>query len=309
MARQTDSALNRPPLRHQQPVYTNWLLHAGFAFAAGLLLVVASIAQAAPITYNWTTTEQQGPFPFTFAPQLIVDDAVLDEGLSFSQQCFLSPPSTCTVIGDPLGFINLTDDSFGFGNMAIDLTFNEDGTLTGSIDEDGLNQNLHLAGNGLNWGTTSPYFSDRVPFCGTNANPPCTIEGFWLREGFDPPQQVPEPASMVLLGTAIFLGLVGAQRSRHRSRVRSVLDNWFSPLPSLPIGLPWAVLQVRDQPISDTTAHVRALAVVGASPKPYRPSHGVMRYLQRQGYRVIPVNQFTGRCPAIEIPRLGLARG
>jgi predicted CoA-binding protein len=30
--------------------------------------------------------------------------------------------------------------------------------------------------------------------------------------------------------------------------------------------------------------------VVGASPRPHRPSHGVMRYLQHHGYRAIPVN-------------------
>jgi hypothetical protein len=212
LARQTEFALNRPRFRQQ------WLRHVGAAFAAGLLVVAAPIAPAAPITYNWITTEQTGPFPFTFAPQLIVDDAVLDEGLGFSQQCFLSPPSTCTVTGDPSGFINLTDDSFGFGNLAIDLTFSEDGTLTGRIDEDGLNQNLHLAGIGLDWSTTSPYFSDRVPFCGTSANPPCTIEGFWLREGFEPPQQVPEPASIVLLGTAMLLALAVARMGRRRAQ-------------------------------------------------------------------------------------------
>jgi predicted CoA-binding protein len=35
---------------------------------------------------------------------------------------------------------------------------------------------------------------------------------------------------------------------------------------------------------------VRSIAVVGASPRRERPSHRVMAYLQRRGYRTIPVN-------------------
>ena len=34
----------------------------------------------------------------------------------------------------------------------------------------------------------------------------------------------------------------------------------------------------------------RTIAVVGLSPRPERPSHQVADYLQRRGYRIVPVN-------------------
>ena len=43
-------------------------------------------------------------------------------------------------------------------------------------------------------------------------------------------------------------------------------------------------------PIRDVLARSKVIAVVGLSSKPHRPSHGVARYLQSVGYRVIPVN-------------------
>jgi predicted CoA-binding protein len=45
-----------------------------------------------------------------------------------------------------------------------------------------------------------------------------------------------------------------------------------------------------DAYLRDILTSVRTIAVVGASPRHERPSHGVMAYLQRHGYRAIPVN-------------------
>lgn len=42
--------------------------------------------------------------------------------------------------------------------------------------------------------------------------------------------------------------------------------------------------------IARIAAETRTIAVVGLSPKADRPSHGVARFLQDMGYRVIPVN-------------------
>jgi uncharacterized protein len=45
-----------------------------------------------------------------------------------------------------------------------------------------------------------------------------------------------------------------------------------------------------DAYLRDILTSVRTIAVVGASPRHERPSHRVMAYLQRRGYRAIPVN-------------------
>jgi predicted CoA-binding protein len=42
--------------------------------------------------------------------------------------------------------------------------------------------------------------------------------------------------------------------------------------------------------ISEILHTSRTIAVVGLSPKRYRPSYGVAEYLKRSGYRIIPVN-------------------
>ncbi len=45
-----------------------------------------------------------------------------------------------------------------------------------------------------------------------------------------------------------------------------------------------------DAYLREILTDTRTIAVVGASPRRERPSHRVMAYLQRRGYRAIPVN-------------------
>jgi predicted CoA-binding protein len=47
--------------------------------------------------------------------------------------------------------------------------------------------------------------------------------------------------------------------------------------------------QARD-PVTAVLADCRTIAVVGLSNNPQRPSYGVARYMQANGYRIIPIN-------------------
>ena len=42
--------------------------------------------------------------------------------------------------------------------------------------------------------------------------------------------------------------------------------------------------------IAHILAHCRTVAVVGLSPKPHRDSYAVSRYMQDQGWRIVPIN-------------------
>ena len=46
--------------------------------------------------------------------------------------------------------------------------------------------------------------------------------------------------------------------------------------------------------VREIVTSAKRIAVVGLSPKPERPSHGVAQYLQRAGYRIIPVRPGPG---------------
>jgi predicted CoA-binding protein len=49
-------------------------------------------------------------------------------------------------------------------------------------------------------------------------------------------------------------------------------------------------------PIAELLKRAKAIAVVGLSANPLRPSHGVSAYMQSHGYRIVPVNPHVKEC-------------
>lgn len=47
---------------------------------------------------------------------------------------------------------------------------------------------------------------------------------------------------------------------------------------------------MNDENLARILSQARTIAVVGLSDKPWRASHGVARYLQQSGYKILPVN-------------------
>lgn len=72
-----------------------------------------------------------------------------------------------------------------------------------------------------------------------------------------------------------------ARRQADRERARALMDlhEGRAPVPVLD-----------DAGIADVLGGARRIAVVGASSRPFRPSHGVMATLLRHGYEVVPVS-------------------
>jgi uncharacterized protein len=49
-----------------------------------------------------------------------------------------------------------------------------------------------------------------------------------------------------------------------------------------------------DRRLAELVRGARRIAVVGLSPRPERPSHGVAAYLQRAGFKIVPVHPAGG---------------
>ena len=51
---------------------------------------------------------------------------------------------------------------------------------------------------------------------------------------------------------------------------------------------------IQNDAIGQILAQCRTIAVVGLSPKPWRDSHRIAAYMQRQGWRIVPINPNAG---------------
>jgi hypothetical protein len=192
----------------RRPLVAMCLGRLGPAIMTAAMVVLCPVAARASIVeYDFHATSTTGGLPLSYAPVLRVDSSVLSTGLSFDFDCtFMGPP--CTLTGEMAGFMSLTDASPGFGNFDVDLAFPSNGLLSGSIFEQGLNQDLNESGTGLNWSGT--LLSDAFLICGVQNV--CTFEGYWLEKG----TSVPEPSSVMLFGAALAaLGLVGRRRGKN----------------------------------------------------------------------------------------------
>src|SRR3546814_15954305 len=85
-------------------------------------------------------------------------------------------------------------------------------------------------------------------------------------------------------------------RRRPQAKARRPMRSWRSPGRCR---RRWAEERhmplATDEEIRDLLQSVRTIAMIGASDRPDRPSHEVMKALQDHGYRIIPLNpQITG---------------
>src|SRR3546814_951807 len=80
-------------------------------------------------------------------------------------------------------------------------------------------------------------------------------------------------------------------RRRPQAKARRPMRSWRSPGRCR---RRWAEERhmplATDEEIRDLLQSVRTIAMIGASDRPDRPSHEVMKALKDHGYRVIPIN-------------------
>jgi hypothetical protein len=176
--------------------------------AALFLLAFGTVGAQANVIYNFNgqiTGAKNGPFTST----LVVTDAAFNAGfLDFRISglfCNTAGPNFCSVTGDPSGFVSFTDNqnyienlssTTATGTLDIDFTFGPGGTVFGSFDIFGSDQDLHFIADGGGFSGTFTSDSSR-----------CTTETLCFVAG-----TIPEPQTYL-----VFLaGLAGLAAARRR---------------------------------------------------------------------------------------------
>ncbi len=90
----------------------------------------------------------------------------------------------------------------------------------------------------------------------------------------------------LIIGNEVFVGFA-ANRAEIEERLAQPLSEAVLPEPTAQASAEWAEVERLAEQILKTA---KTIAIVGLSPNPQRDSHEVGRYLQAQGYRIIPVN-------------------
>jgi hypothetical protein len=180
------------------------------------LALMPTSALAIPITYTFVGTisgRAYGPNPVPFGgPTLVVTDVAVAAGsLDFHVgpgSCPSPLPGLCIVTGDPTGFSSFGyvipdffgDPLHGAGIFNIDVAFNPDGTLSGSIFEAGTNSDFNISGGEFAWSGT---FSSDASLCDASTiGGGCTLSGYWQTAS------VPESPSIWLFGGGLLMLLL-----------------------------------------------------------------------------------------------------
>jgi hypothetical protein len=193
------------------------IMHIGKAALGGIfasLVAMTAPAQAGPMSYVWVPLTASGevsgnPVGLFSLGSIGFASALAGNNFNFHTQCGLGPFCAPEFFTGNFGAVsiqtNISGKMFPIIDVTVGVTFNGDGTLSGTVRYIDTGADYFLSGSGNAW---SGSFNSDLINC---RNPtPCAATGYWLAQG---PIQAPEPFTLSLFGA----GLVGAAALRRKT--------------------------------------------------------------------------------------------